>query len=238
MAFLAVFVKIFFFPIMLTGILGNGYIILNFIHHLFWPLASISLAWAWRIYYLIFAGLIFLDASIFAFAYIAESKSLNNEIKSVEPTLSGWVVALLCYQPFNRWFYQFREAVIPSWHFDLPKTTGLLLIISLALALLSFALYLWASFALGYKAGNLVNRGIIKTGPYAFIRHPSYIGKNLGWLFILIPVLSDVSQIMLYISLAFIYFLRAVTEERHLRRDPEYIDYCKKVPYRFIPGVY
>ena len=34
-----------------------------------------------------------------------------------------------------------------------------------------------------------------------------------------------------------IYYMRAITEERHLARDPEYRLYMKKVPYRFIPGV-
>ncbi len=34
-----------------------------------------------------------------------------------------------------------------------------------------------------------------------------------------------------------IYYARAITEERHLSRDPEYQLYMKKVPYRFIPGV-
>jgi len=35
-----------------------------------------------------------------------------------------------------------------------------------------------------------------------------------------------------------IYTVRALTEERHLMKDPEYRAYCKKVKYRFIPGVF
>ena len=35
-----------------------------------------------------------------------------------------------------------------------------------------------------------------------------------------------------------IYFLRAMTEERHLRADPDYRAYCEHVPYRFIPGIW
>jgi protein-S-isoprenylcysteine O-methyltransferase Ste14 len=35
-----------------------------------------------------------------------------------------------------------------------------------------------------------------------------------------------------------IYFLRSVTEERFLMRDPDYVAYCRKVKYRFIPGIY
>jgi protein-S-isoprenylcysteine O-methyltransferase Ste14 len=35
-----------------------------------------------------------------------------------------------------------------------------------------------------------------------------------------------------------IYFLRSVTEEQFLSRDPEYVAYCQRVKYRFIPGIY
>jgi protein-S-isoprenylcysteine O-methyltransferase Ste14 len=32
--------------------------------------------------------------------------------------------------------------------------------------------------------------------------------------------------------------MRAITEERHLSQDPDYIQYKKDVPYRFIPKVW
>lgn len=35
----------------------------------------------------------------------------------------------------------------------------------------------------------------------------------------------------------FIYFLRALTEERHLLKDQDYVEYVKKVKYMFVPGV-
>ena len=35
----------------------------------------------------------------------------------------------------------------------------------------------------------------------------------------------------------YIYYLRAVTEERHLIKDEEYKKYVEKVKYRFIPKV-
>ena len=35
-----------------------------------------------------------------------------------------------------------------------------------------------------------------------------------------------------------VYVLRALTEEDHLRRvDGEYDAYCRKVRYRFVPGI-
>jgi protein-S-isoprenylcysteine O-methyltransferase Ste14 len=44
-------------------------------------------------------------------------------------------------------------------------------------------------------------------------------------------------QVLGLVGLTFIYYMRARTEEKHLRKDPEYRAYMKKVPWRFIPGV-
>ena len=48
---------------------------------------------------------------------------------------------------------------------------------------------------------------------------------------------SPMLQIVGMFLMSFIYYWRAITEERHLSRDPEYRKYMAKVPYRFIPGV-
>jgi protein-S-isoprenylcysteine O-methyltransferase Ste14 len=36
----------------------------------------------------------------------------------------------------------------------------------------------------------------------------------------------------------FLYYLRAITEERHLLKDDEYKAYIEKVKYRFIPKLF
>ena len=57
------------------------------------------------------------------------------------------------------------------------------------------------------------------------------------WWITLIPVMSSTFAMgMLFWTI--IYYFRAVTEERHLGQDPEYVEYCKKVKWKFIPGVY
>jgi protein-S-isoprenylcysteine O-methyltransferase Ste14 len=80
------------------------------------------------------------------------------------------------------------------------------------------------------------------------------MAKNLYWLTTLIPGIipntADVrfqwSGYIMFCLLSLwgivgwgtIYFLRSITEERLLSKDPDYVAYCKKVKYRFIPGVY
>jgi protein-S-isoprenylcysteine O-methyltransferase Ste14 len=104
------------------------------------------------------------------------------------------------------------------------------------------------------RASNLTNRGIVSWGPYRYVRHPGYLGKNLFWLMTLLPAfvpntagfqfswlnysLSCICVLCGFLCWGTVYFLRAVTEERFLGRDPEYAAYCQRVKWRFIPGVY
>ena len=50
-------------------------------------------------YFAIFHGLFVVDVLLFAVGYGVEHPWLGNEIRSVEPTLLGWLAALLCYPP-------------------------------------------------------------------------------------------------------------------------------------------
>ena len=91
--------------------------------------------------------------------------------------------------------------------------------------------------SLGTKCSNLTNRGIVTRGPYRFVRHPAYISKNLAWWITLIPIFGFYAFLSMFVW-SFVYYLRAITEERHLIKDLDYQEYCRNVKYRFIPGVY
>lgn len=174
------------------------------------------------------------DTLFFAFGYLVEHKALNNMVKSVEPTILGWMVALASYPPFNtistgyfNWY--------SNDHFSIPDSIFFEIVIK-SLILILLGLYLWATLSLGTRCSNLTNRGIVTRGAYKYIRHPAYTGKVLAWALMTIPVFSVWSVFSISVW-ALIYYLRAVTEERHLSTDPEYLEYVKKTKYRFIPGV-
>lgn len=195
-------------------------------------------------YWFLMQVILFVDVLIFTVGYLVESRRLGNEIRSVDPTLVGWAAALLCYPPFNivtakilgaqvSDFPQFED---PGWH------------IALNLLLLTLmALYASASVALGLKASNLTHRGIVARGPYAVVRHPAYVCKNMAWWIGSAPLVSvALSRGWLdgLLSLAsvfgwtMLYVLRALTEEDHLRRvDGAYAAYTQRVRYRFVPGL-
>jgi len=163
-----------------------------------------------------------------------EAGILKNTIRSVEPTFLGWAVTLACYPPFNTflvgyidWFA--NDHVI----FSTPIITTIIRIIIIFLLLI----YVRASLSLGTRCSNLTNRGIVTRFPYSIIRHPAYISKNLAWWLTIIPVAS-IPAILSMSAWSFIYHLRTITEEKHLSADADYIEYKKKVKWKYIPGVY
>lgn len=189
--------------------------------------------------------ILLVDVSIFCIGYLVESKRLKNVIRSVEPTLFGWAVTLACYPPFNTIFsyvfpWQSKEQVNFFGNFWINFTLNILIIAAMTI-------YAWATVALGLKASNLTNRGIVSSGPYRYIRHPAYIAKNFAWWVGATPAFfiawnnqgfRQVIFVIVFVAAwSLIYFFRAITEERHLLQDPDYKVYCNKVKWRFIPGI-
>jgi protein-S-isoprenylcysteine O-methyltransferase Ste14 len=221
---LTIMVKLFFTPIMVSWAIGGLYNISNGLRSFQWSVHAVN---AYLVHLLIFA-----DTVIFSLGYLLESKYLKNEIKSVEPTLLGWIVCLLCYPPFNAFSFKPFDSYIIRVSISYPAW---LHVVVLCLITCLWGIFVWASVALGFKASNLTNRGIVKSGPYRFARHPAYVAKLLIW------ILQGVffAQFGLFILGGFIiiYVLRAWTEERHLSSDPDYLTYKQAVRWWFIPGI-
>ena len=49
-----------------------------------------------------FKALLMVDVALFTVGYVIEIPALGNEIRTVDPTVSGWVVCIACYPPFNQ----------------------------------------------------------------------------------------------------------------------------------------
>ena len=231
-ALLFVFVKLFYVPLMLNFLVGNYNSIMAKKGDIF-LLDSLG-AVTYSGYALMLALIFFVDVLFFAFGYLFEAKFLKNKVRSVEPTFLGWAVALVCYPPFNGMFtgyvgWSANDYVVFS---SLNATFAARSVIVLLLLV-----YLWATISLGTKCSNLTNRGIVCRGAYRYVRHPAYVSKSLAWWITVIPVMS-VSAFGAMLVWSFVYYLRAVTEERHLSKDPDYREYCKKTKYMFVPYVW
>ncbi|MBL7662549.1 isoprenylcysteine carboxylmethyltransferase family protein [bacterium] len=232
LALLTFCVKLFYVPLLTSWTISNT---LGFLGNYGQLIAAVTTGNAVRAFYQLNSFLVFLliyvDVAIFTFGYLTELPQLKNQIKSVEPTVFGWFVCLACYPPFNSFsFKPFDIALTNNWE---PPLGNSLHWFATILITLLWAIYTWASVALGVRSSNLTNRGIISRGPYRYVRHPAYISKVSLW--VVETVFFGQRTLMLMTVTAFVYYLRALTEERHLGQDPDYHEYKRQVPYRFIP---
>jgi protein-S-isoprenylcysteine O-methyltransferase Ste14 len=187
------------------------------------------------LYDVTYNSLYFVDLLVGAVGYASTLRLLGTEIRSTDPTLMGWVVALACYEPFfgivgNSYFSYGHDR---PWGVILGNSPVLYTIWGMAILFLVFV-YVWSTVVFGIRFSNLTNRGIITSGPYRWTKHPAYLAKNASWWLISIPFLppdgSLVTAVKLCVMLGFvnlIYFLRAKTEERHLSQDPAYREYSE-----------
>lgn len=189
------------------------------------------------LYDLSYNSLFFVDVMVGAVGYAATLKLLGTEIRSTEPTLLGWVVALACYDPF--WsivggsYFSYGHG--RPWGSLLADEPVFFAVWGATIIFFVFV-YVWATVSFGIRFSNLTHRGIITSGPYRWTKHPAYISKNISWWLVSIPFLppdgSVLTAVKLSIMLGFvnlIYYLRALTEERHLSRDPVYREYAEYI---------
>lgn len=244
---LMLLLKFFFAPLMINwclahigDMLHNTRLVWNDLQAGYAARALFDHALFWALFQLI----LFVDTLLFTLGYLIEIPKLRNRIISVEPTFLGWFVCLACYPPFNGHtgaFLEWQSTDFPSFANDSVHLFLNCCILGL------MAVYSWASVALGFKASNLTNRGIICEGPYAFVRHPAYMAKNAAWWIGALPAFytafggglrAGLYALACTAGWSFIYYMRAITEERHLlRANNGYAEYMRAVRWRFIPGI-
>ncbi len=185
------------------------------------------------------------DVALAFCGYVFTSRWVDNHVTSVEPTVLGWVVCLVCYPPFQRLLGVYYAAPSERAFLGIENQWA---VSAFAFAMVCcYAVYVWATLVFGVRFSNLTHRGIIRAGPYAFVRHPAYASKNIAWWCVMFPAVlygaaggggaSVAGPVIGLVAMTSVYYLRAMTEERHLAADPRYADYCRKVKHRFIPGL-
>ena len=180
------------------------------------------------------AVMFMIDVCMATVGYLLTCKPLDSHIRSANPTLAGWLAALICYPPFvlmgggGPLDYHAGGAEWDVWtqgHMALQWLLGGWLV-------LLTAIYAWATVVFGIRFSNLTHRGILTHGPYRWTRHPAYLSKNLFWWFSALPFLTVSGSLvdmirncaMLALTNA-VYYWRARTEEAHLSTDPAYRAY-------------
>jgi protein-S-isoprenylcysteine O-methyltransferase Ste14 len=116
-------------------------------------------------------------------------------------------------------------------------------ILGFALFILSLAISFWAMRENAFAAPVVkiqAERGhqVIRTGPYAIVRHPMYSGAIFFFFGISLLLGSWWGAAITPIFIG-LFAMRAVIEERTLAAGlPNYRDYIEQVRYRLLPGIW
>lgn len=177
-----------------------------------------------------------IDVIVVTVGYIFTMRILDSHIRSPQPTMLGWVSALVCYQPFwgliGNQYLKYNDDL--AWDQWLSSAPILQYIWGISILIL-ISIYSLSSVAFGLRFSNLTNRGIITSGPYKYTKHPAYITKNLSWWLVSVPFISTsstwiaIKSSLLLLMLNGIYYVRAKTEEKHLSEDPDYLKYMEYI---------
>jgi protein-S-isoprenylcysteine O-methyltransferase Ste14 len=218
-------VKGFFLPLMFVYLAGDLDIL--------WRTELLSLVSFRAFFDFAYNALFILDLLFAVIGYLLTLRLLDTHIRSTDPTMTGWVVCLVCYQPFwslveRQYFHNEQDGLY--WD-EIVAGYPLLHVMWGSAILLCLAIYSISTVVFGLRFSNLTHRGIITSGPYRWTKHPAYISKCLSFWLISVPFVSDAgwgtaaAQTFMLIAANGLYVARAITEERHLARDPAYRAY-------------
>ena len=221
-----------------------GWTIKGFFMALMWTFLCDDLRWLFLFdfdklgtfasdYEFLYRFIYLLDVGIGTLGYAMAFRITDTHIRSAEPTMLGWIVAVACYPPFwsSVTYHYLPYGTGYTWTAWLANMPWLYVLWGSGILALS-AIYVWATVIFGARFSNLTHRGIITNGPYRFTKHPAYLAKNLTWWMIAVPFLprdnlwDTLPRCAMLLGVNLIYFLRAKTEEWHLSRDPEYVRYA------------
>lgn len=219
-------IKCFFLVLMFSGGMKG---VADLVDKPAWAFPPLSTAWFEGVMQLVFL----LDIVLAAGGYIATFKLFGWHVRATETTVLGWLVCLICYEPFfpviSQAFVPYGEG--PGWESVIPEGSAVFILWSSA-TLLCTLVYVWATIAFGPRFSNLTHRGIITSGPYRFIKHPAYVSKNIAWWLFALPgfiasgLTEGLARAGMLAIVSLIYLLRARAEERMLSKDPAYRDYA------------
>lgn len=220
-------IKGFFLPLMVGGFYSVvGWILAHPFGEDFTGTFA-TVAWFFKI-------ALFADLAFVSVGYVVTLRVLDTHIRSVNPLVVGWLVAITCYQPFwsllTNQYLSYNDGF--GW-WDWLREGSVLAYVWGGLMMLANVLWVWANMTFGLRFSNLTHRGILTNGPYRWSKHPSYIAKNIYWWLLGVPFISlgggeeALRNCMMLLLVNAIYWARARTEERHLSEDPAYVAYAR-----------
>ncbi len=219
--------------LLLASIAGLG----SFAAIIFWPAGTIDWLAGW-LYFGIVATSLLIN---YLYLRRVNPEVIEHRLRLGKGTKRWDIVWSLCFTPLFMAIYiiagfdavRFEWSTMPLWLWPL----------GLALWLPGFILFSWSMGVNPFFEKTVriqVERGhhVIDSGPYAFVRHPGYLGffgwalstpLLLGSWWALLPSLLSIAAMV----------IRTALEDRMLREElAGYREYAGRVCYRLLPGIW
>lgn len=186
----------------------------------------------------ILSALIFLPAFLITVYFLRRSPEfLQRRLQFREKELSQRKIVEIANVVFFLGFivagfdYRYGWSFVPAW---LIVLADVIILFSYYLVFLAFRENTFAARTIEVVEGQEV----VRTGPYAVVRHPMYVGIILMYLFIPMA-LGSFWAVLFFVPVCGLIIARIYNEEEVLKRDLSgYVEYCKEVPYRLVPFVW
>ena len=139
---------------------------------------------------------------------------------------------------FGEWMLAFTATAATLLVVPVPNQLPALVPLGVTLFALGALFQISAKIALNRSFGIApANRGIKRSGPYRYVRHPMYAGYFINNVGLLMLMLSF-ANVAVYAIAWTAQVMRVLAEERLLSQDPAYRAYIEDVRWRVIPGVF
>lgn len=161
---------------------------------------------------------------------------LSRRMKVKEKEAQPAIIKLLSFLSLFAYFvpgfdYRYQWSAIPVW----------LIIAANALVLLGYV-FIFKVFQENTYASTVIQvedeQEVIKTGPYAIVRHPMYTGLLIMQLFTPLALGSYWGLMFACLFVPTIIFRIRKEEEILIRDLSGYANYLNETPYRLIPGIW
>ena len=125
----------------------------------------------------------------------------------------------------------------------IPSAPGAAWLLGLAIFIPGWALAIWSMvvnpfFEKTVRIQTEHGHRVIDTGPYAYMRHPGYVGFS-GWMLSTPLLLASTWAFVPALISVVLLVMRTALEDRTLQKElPGYAEYAARVRFRLIPGVW
>ncbi len=148
------------------------------------------------------------------------------------------------------WLVLFTPAMIATFvvavlelRAEVPSVPGVGWLLGLTIFIPGWTLIIWSMvvnpfFEKTVRIQSDHGHRVIDTGPYAYVRHPGYVGFS-AWIFSTPLLLGSALAFVPAVLTVFAFVIRTVLEDRMLQTElPGYAAYASRVRFRLIPGVW